>query len=112
MIRVERHALGLRCFVLGRRLHEWHVGLALLITAAASAVAGVAVVTGVLAVVGGWLVVKDANDLVPSRRNTTSWSLGLPAGRWRCVTARGRQGCHHWRPGSPPLSAPSTSSRR
>ncbi len=33
MIRLRRHALGPRCYVLGRRLHEWHVGLAVLLGA-------------------------------------------------------------------------------
>lgn len=77
VIRIERHQLGPRCFILGRRLHEWQVGLALLGGAAIGAVAGPPLAPAFLAVVGAWLVVKDANDLVPSRRNTTAWSLGV-----------------------------------
>lgn len=75
---VERHPLGPRVFVLGFRIHEVTLGLALL--------AGVAVACGVdvvelgrrseaLSGFGAWLVVKDWRDLVPSQRNTARWSL-------------------------------------
>ena len=37
ILSVDRHRLGLRLFVFERRIHEWHVGLAVL---AAAAVAG------------------------------------------------------------------------
>ncbi len=77
MIRVERHALGPRCFVLGRRLHEWHVGVVLLACSLLATAADAFVRAGVLAVVGAWLLAKDYNDLLPSRRNTTAWSLGV-----------------------------------
>ncbi|MEO8687580.1 MAG: phosphatidylglycerol lysyltransferase domain-containing protein [Solirubrobacteraceae bacterium] len=77
MIRVERHELGPRCFVLGRRVHEWHAGLALLAAAGVVVAAGIGFVPGVLGAVGAWLFVKDWNDLVPSRRDTTAWSLGV-----------------------------------
>ena len=30
MLKVERHRLGPRVYVLGRRIHEWHLGLAVL----------------------------------------------------------------------------------
>ncbi len=77
MIRIERHALGPRCFVLGRRLHEWHVGAALLAFALLATAADAVLRGATLAVLGTWLVVKDYNDLLPSRRNTTAWSLGF-----------------------------------
>jgi lysyl-tRNA synthetase class 2 len=77
MIRVEQHALGPRCFVLGRRLHEWHVGAVLLALALLSTAADAFLRAGTLAVLGAWLVAKDYNDLFPSRRNTTAWNLGF-----------------------------------
>ena len=77
MIRIERHALGPRCFVLGRRLHEWHVGAVLLAFALLATAADAFLRAGTLTVLGTWLVVKDYNDLLPSRRNTTAWSFGL-----------------------------------
>src|SRR6478609_6930045 len=77
MIRVERHALGPRCFILGRRLHEWHVGVVLLVCCLLATAADAFLRAGVLAVVGAWLLAKDYNDLLPSRRDTTAWSLGV-----------------------------------
>jgi lysylphosphatidylglycerol synthetase-like protein (DUF2156 family) len=77
MIRLERHTLGPRCFVLGRRLHEWHVGVALLASALLATAADAFLRAGTLAVLGAWLVAKDYNDLFPSRRNTTAWSFGF-----------------------------------
>jgi lysyl-tRNA synthetase class 2 len=77
MIRVERHALGPRCFVLGRRLHEWHAGVVLLAFALAAVAADAFLRAGALAAIGAWLVAKDYNDFFPSRRNTTAWSFGF-----------------------------------
>lgn len=77
MIRVERHTLGPRCFVFGRRLHEWQSGIVALLGAMLVALADRPRAAVVLAVVGAWLVAKDYNDLVPGRRNTTAWSLGI-----------------------------------
>src|SRR3954453_4941851 len=76
----DRHRLGPRVYVLGARVHEWHLGAAVLValtgalafdrieqrvTALASAAAGV------------WLVAKDWQALLPSRRDTAAWRLGL-----------------------------------
>jgi lysyl-tRNA synthetase class 2 len=77
MIRVERHDLGPRCFVLGRRLHEWHVGAVLLALAVLATAADAFLRAGTFAVAGTWLVAKDYNDLFPSRRNMMAWSLGI-----------------------------------
>jgi lysyl-tRNA synthetase class 2 len=80
MIRVQRHALGPRVFVAGRRVHEWHLGAVILL------VLGVAGwsdwVTGgvgpyLAAAVGGWLVAKDWRDLTPSGRDTAAWRVGF-----------------------------------
>jgi lysyl-tRNA synthetase class 2 len=79
MLRLERHRLGPRVFFLGRRLHEWHLG----VLAIAGAV--VALLLGkigpgpalVASLLGVWLVAKDWPDLTRRRRDTAGWRLGL-----------------------------------
>jgi lysyl-tRNA synthetase class 2 len=80
LLRIDRHRLGPRVYVLGARVHEWQVGAALLL------VLGVAAafreldrnLTTVAAIaIGVWLVAKDWHDLVPSRRDKASWRLGF-----------------------------------
>jgi lysyl-tRNA synthetase class 2 len=80
VIRLHRHRLGPRLFVLGRRIHEWHLGVALV----AAVLIGIAFdawnlspASGVVAAVGTWLVVKDWHDIIPSRRDTAAWRIGL-----------------------------------
>jgi lysyl-tRNA synthetase class 2 len=83
VIRLERHEKGPRLFVAGRRLHECHAGVAVL---------GLAIVlhllhfgdrqvpTGVvamIAVLGAYMIIKDARDFVPRWRDTASWSVGI-----------------------------------
>jgi hypothetical protein len=86
VVRLERHRLGPRVFVLGRRAHEWHLGLVLVVTGssiwAIGSWAGPAIVA-----VGAWLVVKDWRDLFASRRDHASWQLGLhrPVGGLRAL---------------------------
>ena len=80
MLRVDRHRLGPRVYVLGRRVHEWQLGAAILLALAAAEVVwrdydSAAVALAALA--GLWLVAKDWRDLFPSRRDTTAWRLGL-----------------------------------
>ncbi len=80
MLRIDRHQLGPRVYVLGTRVHEWHLGAGILI---ALTVAGALeridenLTTGLVAFAGVWLIAKDWHDLVPSRRDTTFWRLGL-----------------------------------
>jgi lysyl-tRNA synthetase class 2 len=80
VLRIDRHRLGPRVYVLGTRVHEWHLGVALLV---ALALGGLAhrvddSLTTVAAVVAGiWLVAKDWRDLFPARRDTAAWRLGL-----------------------------------
>ncbi|HEX3268861.1 MAG TPA: phosphatidylglycerol lysyltransferase domain-containing protein [Gaiellaceae bacterium] len=80
MLRIDRHRLGPRVYVLGARVHEWHLGAALLL--------GLAVGAGLDRIEPGqraaaalllalWLVAKDWRDLVPSLRDTTAWRLGV-----------------------------------
>jgi lysyl-tRNA synthetase class 2 len=80
IVRADRHPLGLRVYVLGARIHEWHVGAALLLalgigTASERLHPGLA--TAVAGLAAAWLVVKDWHDLVPSRRDTAAWTLGV-----------------------------------
>ena len=78
MLKIERHELGPRIYVLGQRIHEFALGFAVL---AALLVLGAtdhweltARFDAALAF-GSWLVIKDWRDLFPSKRNTASWSL-------------------------------------
>lgn len=79
VLRVERHALGPRCHLLGRRLHEWHAGVVVLAGALIAALAGALSGWPLAApvTVGAWLVVKDWHDLFPATRDSTTWSLGI-----------------------------------
>jgi lysyl-tRNA synthetase class 2 len=90
LVRVERHRLGLRLFVFGRRIHEWHLGLLLLGSAAllGSLDRIGFTVAVVLVSVGIWLIAKDWRDLTRSRRDTAAWRLGMhrrpsPLRPWR-----------------------------
>jgi lysyl-tRNA synthetase class 2 len=67
-------------YVLGARIHEWHLGATLLLglgLAAAFRDLDPNLATGAAIFVGVWLVAKDWHDLVPSRRDTAHWRLGL-----------------------------------
>ena len=83
MLRIERHRLGPRVYVLGARIHEWHLGSALLLGLIAAALAHRVDRDGHVAAAamlgGAWLVAKDWRDLLPSQRDTAAWSLGLHA---------------------------------
>jgi lysyl-tRNA synthetase class 2 len=82
MLRIDRHRLGPRVYVLGARIHEWHLGaavLSLLALGAAFDRLEPGMRTVVPALLGLWLVAKDWRDLVPSRRDTAAWRLGLHA---------------------------------
>jgi lysyl-tRNA synthetase, class II len=81
-LRVERHPLGPRVHVLGRRIHEWHGGVALLVATVAWARLADAPGRAVAALVAiaVWLVAKDWRDLPMAgrqRRDTGAWRLGL-----------------------------------
>ena len=79
MLKFVRHPLGVRVYVLRRRIHEWHLGLAVLALGAVATLIGAIGLVPVrgMAVAGLWLVVKDWHDLTPSGRDSTSWRLGL-----------------------------------
>ena len=75
MIRLERHQLGPRVRVLGRRVHEWQFGVVVAALACSLRLTGVVDDAGcaLLTLLACWLVVKDWHDLFPSRRDTASW---------------------------------------
>ena len=80
LIRVERHEQGPRIYVLGRRAHECHFGLALLagaLLAWAAGLWGPGIGFWIAIAVGAAATLKDWRDLVPSLRDTGSWRLGL-----------------------------------
>ncbi len=75
MISLERHQLGPRVRVFGRRVHEWQLGVAVGCLAASLRLANVVDDPGaaLMAALAAWLVIKDWHDLFPSRRDTASW---------------------------------------
>jgi lysyl-tRNA synthetase, class II len=75
MLRVESHLHGPRVYVLGRRIHEWHLGIAVLVVVCVTALRWPEAVAG--AGVGVWLVVKDWRDVRPATRDTSAWRLGV-----------------------------------
>jgi len=80
VLRIERHRLGPRVYVLGARVHEWHLGVAVLLALGAAALldhAGSSFGTATVAATGVLLIAKDWRDLVPSKRDTAAWRLGL-----------------------------------
>ena len=80
MLRIERHDLGPRIFVLGRRIHEFHLGFAVIVLAIAGRLGGLwheELSTGAIAALGAYLVIKDWHDLVPSHRDTAAWQVGI-----------------------------------
>jgi hypothetical protein len=78
LIALERHPLGPRLHVMGRRVHECHVGLILAGAAVLSVLESASgLLAGALGVVAAWLVVKDWRDLHPATRDSAAWSLGL-----------------------------------
>ena len=79
-LRLERHELGPRLFVLDKRVHEWMLGASLLASIGPLVfldVISMRKATPLLAGVGGWLLIKDWQDLTSSRRDRGRWSLGL-----------------------------------
>jgi len=78
VLRLERHRLGPRVYVLGLRIHEFALGFGVLGILLVGGVAewwGLHVRELATGGFGGWLVAKDWRDLFPSKRNTGRWSL-------------------------------------
>ena len=67
MLRIDRHPLGPRVYVLGTRVHEWQLGAALLLALLAGGLTDrldLSLATGLATFAGVWLVAKDWRDLV------------------------------------------------
>jgi lysyl-tRNA synthetase class 2 len=80
MLRLERHPFGPRVYILHRRIHEYHLGLAILAALAVGSLfddVELGLTTALAALAGLWLVAKDWRDLVPSKRDSATWQLGL-----------------------------------
>ena len=80
MLRIDRHRLGPRVYVLGARVHEWHLGVALLLGLAVGGLFDRVddnFATAVAIAAGLWLVAKDWRDLFPAQRDSAAWRLGL-----------------------------------
>lgn len=80
MIRLEHHAHGPRLYVGGVRVHEWHLGVVLFAVVLAGWAFELWPFAGwtLLAAVGAaYMVAKDWRDLVPSKRDTGVWRVGL-----------------------------------
>jgi hypothetical protein len=78
VLRLERHELGPRVYVLGQRIHECALGLVVLAVLLAFGLTDHWELTkrfDSAVGIGSWLVIKDWRDLFPSKRNTASWSL-------------------------------------
>ncbi len=80
MIRLERHEKGPRVRVLGQRVHECHLGMAVLAGALLGRFLGLwhdDLATSLGAAIGIWLILKDLRDLIPRHRDTASWRVGF-----------------------------------
>ena len=75
MIKVEQHRLGPRWYVLGQRVHEYQLGLAILTANGlllVSEFVGISRATEASALLGGWLVPQGRRDLFPGKRDTAA----------------------------------------
>jgi len=77
MVRLERHPSGPRVHVLGRRIHEYHLGLSVAVVATTVGALGKDRAALLLFLAAGWLVLKDWRDLFPALRDTASWRLWI-----------------------------------
>src|SRR5206468_4420646 len=78
--RVELHELGPRVYLFGRRIHEYQLGIILLVGALGAGIADIVPADPwglALFAVGAWLFVKDWRDLFASTRDTAYWRLGV-----------------------------------
>jgi hypothetical protein len=78
VLRLERHELGPRVYLLGLRIHEFALGFAVLAALVAGGIVDAWDFSRRIEAVsafGSWLVIKDWRDLFPSKRNTAAWSF-------------------------------------
>src|SRR5204862_6357784 len=65
VVQIERHPLGLRLHLVGIRVHEWHLGAAVLGALAVGAAlhrVHLTLAAGLAATAGGWLLAQDWPD--------------------------------------------------
>jgi hypothetical protein len=71
VLRIDRHRLGPRVYLLGARVHEWHLGVGLLLGLVVGGlfdrVSDSPATAGAI-LAGLWLVAKDWRDLFPAQR--------------------------------------------
>src|SRR5438094_474789 len=79
VLRIQRHRLGPRVYVLGRRVHEWQLGLAVGVGGLSGWGAGTlnGQAAACLVAAAAWLVIKDWRDVLPAQRDTTAWRIGV-----------------------------------
>src|SRR6266516_7626102 len=80
LVRIERHQLGPRVYLAGLRVHECHLGLAILLALLLGTAAGLvhpSLAAGLAVLAALFMLVKDWRDLFPTKRDTASWQLGL-----------------------------------
>jgi hypothetical protein len=80
IVRIERHELGPRLHLCGRRVHEYHAGVVTLLSSSVvtfGTAERFSAWTALAAVAGLWLVGKDWPDLFPATRDRASWRLGV-----------------------------------
>jgi lysyl-tRNA synthetase class 2 len=80
VFRLERNRRGPRVYILGRRVHEYHLGLLVVAAVLSGRLLhpwGLWPYPAAALALGAWLVVKDWRDLVPSQRDTCAWRLGV-----------------------------------
>jgi lysyl-tRNA synthetase class 2 len=75
VLKVQKHELGPRLYVAGRRVHEWQGGVALIAAALAVAPLRGSPAGWTMGLLGAWLFIKDWHDLFPSKRDTAAWSI-------------------------------------
>ena len=66
--------------MLGRRVHEWQLGAAIVGAVGAGVLArawGMSRWSVLALAVGGWMVAKDWRDVLPHHRDTAAWRIGL-----------------------------------
>src|SRR4051794_41985003 len=81
MLRLDRHPLGPRVYVLGTRVHEWHLGAAVLLALLVGALTDrldLSLARGIAALARARLVAEDLRGVTPSPRDTTEGRARTP----------------------------------
>src|SRR4051794_41903326 len=76
MLRLDRHPLGPRVYVLGTRVHEWHLGAAVLLALLVGALTDrldPSLGRGDPALAGASLVAQESGRATPAQRDTDEW---------------------------------------